>query len=155
MPEPTKAECHAMADEICRGNRDARAFCDCWYQYCHGIDDLLDTRLDGRPTVSAEFILHLFATAALLYNCPFFVAHRQHLFPLVITITNMYADSVAWEKSPLERQRAMADVLRTCGDEMLLMVAMLTGGWEHMRTMSVKLRDRDWVLQHDSNGKWD
>lgn len=148
---PNNAECHAFTQEICCGNKDAAMFCALWYNYCHGIDDIIDTKEDGRPTMSNEQILGIFANAALLYNCPFFIAHRSNLFPIALMVTNMYADSVLWEKSPINRRRIMADAMRTCGDEMLFMVALICGGWEKMRDISPRIRERDWELQHDEN----
>lgn len=149
---PNESECHAFTREICKGDRAAVEFCSLWYAYCHAIDDLVDEKVDGRPTLSNEKIIQIFANAALLYNCPFFVRNREHLFPIVLMVTNQYADSVAWEKSPLAHRRTIADVLRCCGDEMFFMVAMICGGYEHMRAVSGRIRDRDWILQHDANG---
>jgi hypothetical protein len=151
-PDESKAEAHAFAQEVCKGRADALQFCHLWYRYCHGIDDLVDTMLDGRPKTSAEGILALFAQAAIIYNCPFFVANRNHLFPLVLSITNTFANSVAWERSPMAHRRVMADTLRMCGDEMFFLVAMIVGGWDHMRSLSDKIRERDWLLQHDQKG---
>lgn len=149
MENKSEKTAHDFAKEVCRGDKSAEVFCHLWYVYCHAIDDLIDTMEDGRPTMNPEQILAMFANAALLYNCPFFVANRNHLFPIVLSVTNAYADSVMWEKSPLWRRRAMADTLRMCGDEMFFMIAMLIGGWDHMRSVSGKIRERDWVLQHD------
>ena len=149
---PTTAEVHTFRDAVCCGNEDAKVFCDLWYKYCHLIDDILDTREDGRPTMSAEKILESYIIAAVLYNCPFFVQHRAHLFPTVLTVTNQYCDSVAWERSPLKHRRLIADVLRCCGDEMFFMIAMICGGWKHARDVSAKIRERDFLLQHDADG---
>jgi len=149
--EAPAPETHAFAREVCNGNKDALSFCDLWYAYCHQIDDLIDCKEDGRPTMSDEAILRIFVIAAMLYNCPFYVEHRQHLFPVVIMTTNLYADSVAWERSPVNRRRAIADVLRCCGDEMFAMVAMICGGWAHVRNVSPRIRERDFQLQHDEN----
>jgi len=151
MENESNKSAHAFAQEVCRGDKNALVFCDLWYSYCHGIDDLIDTMEDGRPTMSPEQILAIFANAALLYNCPFYIANRSHLFPMVLSVTNAYADSVAWEKSSVNRRRVIADVLRTCGDEMFFIVAMIIGGWEHMRGLSARIREQDWLLQHDSN----
>ena len=138
---------------LCKENAEAMAFCDCWYKYCHAIDDLVDTIEDGRPTMSKEEIISIFLNAAFLYNMPFFKQYAHLLFPVVITITNMWADTVAWEKSPIYRRRVMADVLRTAGNEMYFMVALITGGEAHMRDMSLKIRERDWIGQHDEQDR--
>lgn len=139
--------------ELCRGNREAMNFCDMWYQYCHGIDDLIDTLEDGRPTMSKEQIISLFLKAAVFYNSRFFVENRELLFPIAIQTTNTYADSVAWENSPKAHLRIMGDVFRTCGNEMYFMVALICGGEAHMRTMSQSIKERDWLGQHDEKGQ--
>lgn len=147
-------EAEIWAKALCCGNREAIAFCDLWYRYCHAIDDLLDTMEDGRPTMSQEQILSIFFNAAFLYNCQFYRANAHLLAPVVVVVTNMYADSVAWERSPIARRRIMADVLRTCGDEMYFAVAVICGGESHMRDMSLKIRDRDYLGQHGPDGEW-
>ncbi len=151
--EPTEELCHAFTVEICKGNKAAEEFCRLWYGYCHAIDDLIDTKEDGRPTMSNEAILAIFANAALLYNSPFYVLHRNMLFPLVLHVTNAYADSVVWEKSPNAHRRNIADVFRCCGDDMLIIVAMICGSWENGRAVSGKLRESDFLLQHDAQGR--
>lgn len=138
--------------ELCCGNQNAMRFCDHWYHYCHGIDDLIDTIRDGRPRMSKDQIISLFFRAALLYNCDFYVNNRDVLAPIVLLITNTYRDSVAWEQSPRSDLRKMGDVFRTCGNEMLIMVALICGGEAHMRKMSLAIKERDFVLQHDSLG---
>lgn len=141
-------DAHNFTKLVCCGNRDAEVFCGLYYQYCHGIDDILDTMEDNRPTMSKEDILALFVNAAMLYNCTFFKQHSALLFGSVLAVTNAYADSVAWESDPVEHRRTIADVLRTCGDEMFFMVAMICGGWKHMRAVSGQIRESDWILQH-------
>lgn len=150
-PEFTGKGLHEFCAEVCRGDMSAMTFCDLWFNYCHGIDDLIDTMEDGRPTMKPEAILKLFGIAATLYNCPFYVRNQAALFMPVLTITNAYADSVAWEKSSVSRRRKIADVLRCCGNEMFFVVALIVGGWQHMRDLSPKIRERSWVLQHDEN----
>lgn len=142
-----------LSKEVCMGRPDAMLYCTLWFGYCHAIDDLIDNMEDNKPTTSPEEILRLFATAAAIYNNPFYVKHREQLFPAVLSITNMYADSVAWEKSPIDHHRAIADILRCCGNEMFFLVALVIGGWDHMRAVSPKIRDRSWRLQHGQDGK--
>ncbi len=136
---------------LCKDDPEAMDFNDIWYNYCHGIDDLIDTMEDGRPTMNGEQIMAVFGQAALLYNHPFYRKWSHFLFPVILLVTNSYADSVAWEKSPLNRRRIMADVLRTCGDEMYYIIAMIKDGWGHMRTVSPVIRERDWLGQHDKD----
>jgi hypothetical protein len=138
--------------ELCCGNQEAMQFCDLYHRYVHGIDDLVDEMQDGRPTMSKEQIIDLFLQALILYNTPFFVTYRNLLFPAIIQVTNMYQDSVSWERSPKSHLRKIADVLRTCGGEVYFMVALITGGPEHMNRMSKLIRERDFLSQHDQDG---
>jgi hypothetical protein len=117
-----------------------------WAAYCHAIDDLID---EGR---GPEAFLEILANAVELYTHPFFLGHGGHLRPLVITITNAYADSVAWEKSEHGPERAMADVLRFAGVEMYCMVAAICGGYSHMRRLSPLLRRKTWEENHTAEG---
>lgn len=139
--------------ELCQGNKEAMTFNDMWYNYVHAIDDLVDTLEDGRPVMSKEQMISLFFKAAIIYNCPFFVKHRELLFPIVLQVTNTFQDSVAWERSPKAHLRAMGDVFRTCGNEMFIMVALICGGEAHMRQMSMRIKERDWLGQHTADGK--
>lgn len=155
MPRPDPKELHEFCRNVCLGDEDAMRFCDMWMTYCHAIDDLIDTMEDGRPTMTPETILEIFALAAHLYNSKFFIANQPRLYPVAIMITNAYADSVLWEKSPVLRRRRIADVLRCCGNEMFFLVALLCGGWQHMRKLSPLIRERSWQLQHDEHDQPD
>ena len=141
-----------LNSELCCGDSAAMYATDMWYQLCHGVDDILDTIEDGRPKMSKAQILSVFFKAAQFYNTPFYVNNRAFLFPVAIQTHNMYADSMEWENSSLKRRRQMADVMRTCGNEMYFMIALLKGGEEHMRNMSPRIRERDWIGQHDEHG---
>lgn len=138
--------------EICKGDADAILFCSAWMTYCHQIDDIIDTMEDGRPTMEPQEILSTFANAALIYNNPFYIKNQKMLFPVALLITNAYCDVVNYEKSPKKHLRAIADVIRCNGNEMFFMVAMLCGGYNHMRKYSNIIREKSWMLQHDENG---
>ena len=138
---------------VCKGDKAALQCCDIWFDYCHLIDDIMDTREDGRPTMSTQEIMKTFWAAAMLYNCEFYVANQKYLFPIVVQVTNAYADVVEWEKSPQAHCRAIADVLRCVGNEFFFAVAMIVGGIDHMRRVSPVIRETSWRLQHDEHGQ--
>lgn len=146
------AEARKWNIELCKGRKDAMAFCDLWYNYCHGIDDLIDTMQDGRPLMSKRQIISLFFKAAILYNSPFYMENQQLLFPIILETTNTYTMSVEWENSPKEHLRILADVWRTCGNRMYSMIALICGGEIHMIEISKRINERDYVLQHDLLG---
>lgn len=138
-----------MCQEVCLGQPDAVLFCHLWFNYCHLIDDLVDS--EDRPT--AEQFLEPLAMANVLYGTPFYRDHQNLLSPIVLSVTNAYADSVKWEKSCVHRRSTIADVLRCCGNEMFFMVAYICGGWKHQRKISSQIREQSWMLQHDATDK--
>ena len=116
-----------------------------WFVYCHAIDDLIDDVT--RPT--PERLLEVFIQANALFTCAFYQAFAATLQPVVLLITNAYADSVAWEGAAVTARGAISDVIRCNGNEMFFIVAMLCGGWKHARSLSARIRERSWQLQHD------
>jgi hypothetical protein len=136
---------HEFCREVCLGNSDAMDFCNSWFIYCHAIDDLIDDNERPKP----ERLLEVFIQANVLFSCAFYVAFHVSLQPIVLLITNAYADSVAWEASPEPHRRAIADVIRCCGNDMFFAVAMICGGWKHARSLSPRIRERSWILQHE------
>lgn len=138
---------HAFAIEVCKGDREALVFVSLWYKWAHFCDDVIDTMEDGRPTMNKEEMIQGFLTAAMLYSCPFYKKHSDILFSCVVTTTNAYADSVAWERSPIDHRRNIGNILRTCGNEMFFLVAALVGGVSHMRSVSQRIRETDFLRQ--------
>jgi len=130
----------------CLGQPDAMDFLTLWSDYVHGIDDLID------EVTEPEFRIGLFAQALNLYNHPFYLKHRERLYPVILSCTNLYADSVAWEKSDDEWRRQFSDWARHGGAEMVLAVAGIVGGYRHMRSISLELRTVNYQEHHDEKG---
>lgn len=142
------------ATELCKSNQAAMAFCGSWYSLCHAWDDLVDTMIDGRPTMSKDqMISEIGVKSAILYNSPFYVANKELLFPIILDITSTWRVSVAWEKSSILHRRLIADVFRTCGNRLYYFVALLCGGEQHAQDMILKIHERDWLGQHDEHGR--
>ena len=136
-----------LMEQAANGNRGAHEFLVLWNQYCHAIDDLIDSA--ERP--AAEDVLAVFMQAAVLYSHPFYAAHSANLLPIVATVTNTYADSVRMESMEGWPKQA-ADVLRFCGNDMVCAVAFITGGYRHMRDLSGRLRYVSQQEHHDDGG---
>jgi hypothetical protein len=134
--------------EVCCGNRDAERFIAQWNLFVHGIDDIIDT-----GNASAEEIISVFAQANVVYSQQFYRDHYLTLQPVILLITNAYADSVLWEKRGTEGQKKMADVLRFAGNEILFAVALICGGYQHMRSVSAGIRDKSWKTHHNNQGE--
>jgi hypothetical protein len=132
----------------CLNDAEAMSFLRLWSGYVHGIDDLID-----EPGMTNEAKIGLFIQALQVYNHPFYLKHRTSLNPIIIGVTNLYADSVAWEKSPDAWKQAFSDWARHAGAEMVLAVANLAGGYAHMRRISLELRTVNYCEHHNEKGE--
>ena len=130
-----------LVRRACLNNEEAMQFLLLWSNYVHGIDDLVDEKTD------AEFRIGLFIQALELYNHPFYLKHRLTLNPIIVLVTNLYADSVAWEQSAEAWQQAFSDHARHAGAEMVLAVAGIVGGYPHMRRLSAETRAVNWSFE--------
>jgi hypothetical protein len=137
-----------LLDRITLGNELAKNFLREWMQYTHEIDDIID----GDRT-SKEQILATFARALILYSHPFYLANIQALRQIALNVTNAYADSVAWEKSEVDWQRNWSDHYSHVAQEMMLSIAMICGGYEHARTVSLEMRYLCYVEHHNNNNQ--
>lgn len=129
------------------GNESAADFLRLWRAYVHAIDDIIDG-----DAADPESILAAFMQAAFVYTHPFFTANAPALRQLAVNCTNAYADSVAWEKSPDAWRRQFSDHYRHYGAEMVLAIASLCGGYQHMRSVSLTLRETCYTEHHDNEG---
>jgi hypothetical protein len=134
-------------DWLTCGNKQAGEFLRLWRAYVHGIDDIIDGDLK-----ESEGILRVFMLAAFVYAHPFYLQNMAALQQIVINCTNAYADTVAWERSEEPWRRQFADHYRHFGAEMVLAIAHICGGFDHMRKVSPLLRETCWKEHHDDNG---
>jgi len=134
--------------EACHGNRAAEVFLAIWNKVVHEIDDEIDDDLHS-PSRKLRTMVHL----NILYSTDFYRIYAPQLKIIVALVTSAYDDSVAWEKSVHEPEHRMADVLRFSGNEMVLAVAYITGGYERMRKLSPRLRLASWAAHHAESGK--
>lgn len=105
------------------GNAEAYQWLCAWHGWCHAIDDHVD---ESRP---ARGVIDLCARGAVIFSAPFYRRHAEALGPLVGIIAAQYEKSI-------EVQGVLADALRIAGNQMVLMVAYLTGGTESVRRTS-------------------
>ncbi|CAK0765712.1 conserved hypothetical protein [Gammaproteobacteria bacterium] len=129
------------------GNAEAMDFLEVWREYVHRIDDLVDEGCEP------EALLATFAMAIELYSHPFYLKNLVALRQIARNVTNGYADVVKWEGSKVKWQAEWADHYRHIGQEMVLAVASITGGWAGMRHVSETLRTVGWIEHHDKDGR--
>jgi hypothetical protein len=133
----------AIYRTACGARADALDFIINWSRYCHEIDDLID----GREKCPEKF-LDALALANLIYSSDFYQANLRELAITALAVTNAYADSLAWAADGMEWKRKWADTLRFAGNEMVLAVACICGGYERMRAVSLQLREDSWAAHH-------
>lgn len=142
---PTQQDQLAL-QRACNGHAPAMAWLNLWREYVHAIDDIEDEE------TTPEFRQRTYVLALELFTHPFFRAHEERLKQVVLNCTNAYADSLAWEKSPVPWQREFADHYRHFGAEMVIAIAQITGGYDHARGISLELRATCWLEHHDKEG---
>lgn len=148
MDTPAQELLRQRIDGILGQDTEAAKFVRLFGVWCHGIDDDVDN-----PGMPPEQKVRLHWIAAALFSSNFYQAHARELFPVVSLIANAYADSVCWEKSEVDWQARQADVLRNCGNDMLLAVINIVGGYDAMREVSRLIREVSHYRHHDEHGK--
>lgn len=139
---------------ICGQHIEAIEWLQLGRHYIHLIDDVIDEDLPkANREQGAERMCAIGAMAIALYSHPFFIAHREALGQAMLTCTNAYADSVAWEQSETPWQRQCSDWARHSWIEVALVVAYICGGYENMRGCSAELRAMSWADHHNQTGK--
>lgn len=126
---------------------EALRFVHAFNDYCHSIDDIIDEKI-----TDPEKVLKVFVEAATVYSSNFYQRHSRELYSLVLTITNTYVDSIKWEKDIDLWKRNASDVLRSCGNDMMLLVIGLVAGWDAMRDVSELVRNYSYVSHHNLQG---
>lgn len=113
------------------GDQDAYTWLLMWHGWCHRIDDHID-----EPGHTASEVVDLCADGVLLCSSGFYRRHAEALGPALATVAEQY----------LASNRALgtvlADALRIAGNQVVLLVAYLTGGRPLLRAVS----DRLWPI---------
>lgn len=132
---------------IACGNVEARSVLESWWEFCHAVDDVIDEQ-----QWNADSILNAFALGLGFYSHPFYRRYALVLQMPVLLATNFYADSVVWEKEPVLWKRQWADVLRHAGNELIVAVAIIVGGFDHAQKISRALLASCYVYHADKYG---
>lgn len=134
---------HERAMKFAHGNVEAAEFLCLWSRYCHAVDDVVDG-----DTKDAEGIISAFAQAPLVYGHPFYLEHMSALRVVALLVSNMYADSEDMARGSEPWHHQFAEAYRHAGNEMVMAVALICGGYEHMRDVSFDQRATCYETQH-------
>lgn len=126
------------AMKLCaNGNADAWSYLSIIARSARLIDDLVDEPKKWVRENSYNLAQLLLVD---LPNNAFFDANKPALLPLHVTSLNAWIDSNEWmEKDTTRRNYAL--VIRDQLTELGLLVAYITGGNNHMRNISLKVRE--------------
>jgi hypothetical protein len=132
-----------LYQRACLGNPEAWRVCEAWNRVAHRADDYVD-----QAKTDAEEFTAIMAQLLDLTMLPFYRAHADCLHGVVLSVINTWTDSVKLERGDEEWQRRWADAARSCGNEVIITIARLCGGWAHARQISLELRADSWINQH-------
>lgn len=121
---------------------DAFWFLVAFHGWAHLIDDLVD-----EPERDRLQVVDVAMKANVLFTSAFYQAHAQTLSVVTALIADAYRTSVLAERLGGAAAR-LADTIRMAGNQMVVAVAMIVGGWEHMQQISAQLWPLAWENQH-------
>lgn len=146
-PAEPDAETVSFLDVIAKGNPEATELLKAGWRFCHAVDDVID-----EAQWNADAILNTSALGIAFYSHPFYRRNIAALRMPVLIATSWYEDSVNWEKAPELWKRRWADVLRHAWNGVIMAVAYLVGGYEHMQAVSRPLLASCYVYHADRYG---
>lgn len=133
----------ALRVRACNGDAQALAFLSMMMDVVEIWDDLIDKDKSVTDSeINAVFV-------SLLLGLPqnqFFERNKAFLLPILTMCVNAWFDANKLEKADEKRLRQSAWWLKQMGVELYPAVAFLTGGFDHMRTVSQEARV---VLMHE------
>lgn len=129
------------------GNPAGAEFLALWHRLNHEVDDVVD---EGKW--DSDSILEVLMLACMVYSSAFYRQHAERLSAVVLVATNTWLDSCKWEKDPALWKRRFAEVMRHAGNDVVYTVAMITGGWEHLRKISAPTMAASYIHQKDKHG---
>lgn len=140
-----KAETREHIDlllQACCGNKEAFKFLVGAHKLIHYVDDIIDEKLLG--IVPETFIL-----AKNLYSCEFYIANQSALSIVLDLVSNSYQDSEIFNKEEFGSwKRTVGNIIRSQCVDVTLAVACLCGGYSHMRSISIAVRELSWKHQN-------
>ena len=129
------------------GNEDAVRVCVQTSHIAEVWDDLKDK--DREP--SDREIAHAFESAMIrLQTNPFYLQNHAMLTAIITLAINAWHDSEDLKQGDTEHL-IQAFVLRNMGIEIAVMCAFLVGGYDHMRKVSLEMRE---FFRHETFEQW-
>jgi len=84
----------------------------------------------------------------VLTSSPFYLANAPALSALMAVVADNYRWSVKIEQERDANLLSLGDVMRMAGNQVVVAVSYICGGWEHAKTISDELWPIAWASQH-------
>jgi len=140
---------NAKRDFVFIANGDAHAYDFLWQFWCfaHCYDDLMDQEKPVPPEMGVRAFVKFLTM--ITFN-PFWERNKETLFSFIMMVCTRWLDGDEWERSDDKIKRIVSHVVR-CGDiDLYMHVALLTGGWDHLRAVrSTRVYDSNGVEQRE------
>lgn len=117
------------------------------------VSEVWDDLVDKDTTISASDISNAFVISLVnLETNRFWQMYRPFLFPIMVLGINAWMDANVLQKSRIEKYRMLAFYIRNYAAELVQMAAFCVGGFEHMRKVSIAVRE---FLNHETYFDWE
>lgn len=124
---------------IAKGDLEALKFIKLWSTYAHRFDDLIDEEFNVAELIKTNNEL------TGLLTCKFFQTYTPTLLP------QLYLAAEAYQASETVEKDTMTGIcLSHEGNNMLRTVALICGGFDHLLSVSIKIRELT-LLEHPLN----
>lgn len=143
-----------MAFRWCRGDQDAIFLFHLLARCSHYADDFVDEDVPERDR-SKDMSRLLFNLVAVLPNNAFYQKNRATLEPLVINAVMYFDASNEWAKSDVKETRMFGFAYRESLEAVLVMIAILLGGYDWGRRVIREVHDYYHVLSGSTFEKWE
>lgn len=128
---------HQALTECANGNESAFRFIWSFYHGVHCIDDLIDKDKELQP----EYVIRtMWSMLVNFADNEFFQQNKTYLMPVLTAAIHAYIDSERFVKSENVLERVASQVLKSQYADVFFATAYLTGGADHMLTMSRRWR---------------
>ena len=126
---------------VTKDNKDASELIRSFLAFCHCIDDVVDN--DKEQTDESIIKVVFDFTIALSVN-PFYQANKGTLLPLILHGYSCWLDANKMEDSEDVKVRQSSDTLKGFYHEVVWHCALLCGGYDHWRAVTLAHRKYDY-----------
>jgi len=137
-PNPPMSQFRDVLTSVAAGNQAAYDYMGLWIKSLRGIDNLFDEPEDWTQANTYELAQWLMVE---MPGNVFFNSNMMLLWPMHVTVLNAWRDSNDWKQTGDKSKNLHALAMAEQISDLFILVAYLTGGYDHMRQNSLKVRE--------------